>query len=45
MPTTSGKKATRKVTMTRGSSFAPSATIRIGASATLGMDWVMTSSG
>ena len=42
---TSGKKATRKVTTTRGSSLAPSRITRIGASATLGIDCVITSSG
>ena len=43
--TTSGKNATRKVTITRDNSLAPSATSRIGASATFGTDWVSTSSG
>jgi hypothetical protein len=42
---TRGKNATRKVTMTRGPSPAPIETTRIGASATLGIDWVKTSSG
>ena len=42
---TSGKNATRNVTTTRGSSLLPKITTRIGASATLGIDWVSTSSG
>jgi hypothetical protein len=42
---TSGKKATRKVTTTRGSSLLPKMTTRIGASATLGIDWVSTRNG
>src|SRR6478736_2440826 len=42
---TSGKKATRNVTTTRGSSLVPRTTTRIGARATLGIAWVSTSSG
>ena len=42
---TSGKNATRNVTTIRGSALLPKITTRIGASATLGIDWVSTSSG
>ena len=42
---TSGKKATRTVMTMRGSSLEPSTTTRIGANATLGMDWVQTRKG
>ena len=42
---TSGKNATRKVTITRGISVGPSMTTRIGAIATFGTDCVRTSNG
>src|SRR5947209_15793075 len=41
----SGKKATKSVTTTRGSSLLPKMTTRMGASATLGIDWVSTRKG
>ncbi|MNY24497.1 hypothetical protein D3C86_1582160 [compost metagenome] len=43
--TTSGKKAIIVVMTTRGSTPAPSVTTMIGATATIGVDWITTSHG
>ena len=40
--TTIGKNAIKKVMTTRGRSDAPSVTTMIGATATMGVDWMMT---
>ena len=43
--TTRGKNVMRQVMMMRGIIPAPSVTTRMGAIATIGVDWMMTSSG